>query len=821
MNSLKTVNRSTPQLVHSSSKQSVTASDDYYSLNSNVSSNDEHTAVLLSQFQTPPSHTQSPQASREVLQHPTIRPNQAHMASPIQRPPGVHFETTQPVRRKPVSSEGIIAQRAADPELSPPTPGIDDTPYIHFAIDQLTRDEELLGGRRPGAGSEASYPVARATQVNNLGRCEVADISPSQERHSSDTVIRHPNKHRKSVALQCRFSETYRVTVSKNFLLPTEPSDGYRYPTLDYLPRPLRILSLTFLLLCCLVMISLIIFCNVWSMRHNGLLQYDGVATPRYFLFQFLPQILASIIVVWLLSIQVTIFRTYPFTALASGQSDHSSTILQTAALFPTNFLIPDFSFFKQREPVLGICFIIFWLAMFTVPLQSCLFQTRYYTLDAQSAWRWTSVQAIGWILFVLYVLLVGALILLLLRFPPRQRTGLRWDAACLGDIFTLFHRSNILSDFEGSETRSSVTDSQMPKKYRLGYWRTSDQPNDNFHGVGESNAPVNRYSIEQGKMKAKGYDEKHTDYADYDMESQRPCRASTLDSLQKDIHSAAIQRRWVPWFLKETFVVAWIVIALVLTIAFVVVSYVNRAVERGFLPQLPAPTTPAGFSPASFLYSFLPSLLGMILFLAWQPIDLYFRALQPFASLSSPRGATAEDSLLLEYTACPPIKVTIKAVLAGHWKVAYISFISLLSITLPILSGGVFTAQYFIRDGEVRCAASMPAYNALVFFVIVYALSFLAIWPNRKRHLPHDIRTLGQLISFVYQSSLLHDPALKTPLTKTDLVTRLLGAEVGDKHMIPRYGFGVYQGMDGREHLGIDRLKRPGCEEMLIRTGR
>ena len=820
MSSLKTVNRSTPQLVHTPSKQSVTASDDYYSLGSDASSNDEHTTVLLSQFQTPPSHMQS----REMLHAPTIRPVGTQLTSTIQRPPGVHFDTntTQTIRKKPVSSEGIVAQRAADPELSPPTPGIDDTPFLHFAIDQLTRDEELLGLRRPGAASDASYQVERETRNPNLGQIEHRDISSRPERQSSDTVIRHPNTHGESDVLERSIYWTDSLIESQNIFLPTEPSGGYRYPPLEYVPLPLRIASLGSLLLCCLAMIALIIFCNVQSMQHNGLLQYDGVATPRYFLFQFLPQILASIIVLWLLTIQITIARIFPFTALASGHGEHTSTILHTAALFPSDFMIPNLFFFKHSEPVLGVCSIIFWLVLFTVPLQSCLFQTRYYTLDAQSSWRWTSVQAVGWTLLVLYILMIAALVLLILRFSRRRQTGLKWDATSLADILTLVHRSNILSDFEGSEIRSSMAASQMPKQYRLGYWRTSVQPeNYYFHSLGEANAPVNRYSIEQGKMKAKASDEKNTGYASYDIEGQRPWRTSTLDSLQKDIHSTVVQRQWIPWFLKETLVVAWIVIAIVLTIAFVVVSYVNRAVELGFLPQLPAPATPGGFSPANFLYSFLPSLLGMILFLAWQPIDLYFRALQPFANLSQPRGATAENSLLLEYTACPPILVTIKAALAGHWKVAYISFISLLSITLPVLAGGVFTAQYFARDGEVRSAASMPAYNALVFFVIVYALSFLAIWPGRNRHLPHDVRTLGQLISFVYQSSLLHDAALKTPQTKTDLVTRLLGAEAGEKFVVPRYGFGVYLGMDGREHLGIDRLKRPGSGEMLITTGR
>ncbi|KAL8796882.1 MAG: hypothetical protein Q9195_000965 [Heterodermia aff. obscurata] len=577
---------------------------------------------------------QSRQASKEMLRSeaaaPTIRQviHEDSSTSPVQRPPGVHFRDAQTIKRKPLSPEGVVARRAADSELSPPTPGVDDTPYIRFAIDQLTRDEELLGARRPETCSEESNIPNIHPQRN-----QQRDDSSRQERLSSDTIVRHPRRH-------------------------------------------------------------------------------------------------------------------------------------------------------------------------------------------SQNIWRWTSVQGVGWALFVIYVCLYAALAIVLLRFWHRQ-TGLKWDVASLADTFTLVHRSNILSEFEGSELRSTMLENKYPKNHRLGYWRTSNQPNEYFHGIGEPDAPASRYSVEHGKRKDKTHTEKDTQYADNDIESQQPWRQSAVDPLQKGVHSPTIQRQWIPWFLKDSFVVAWIVIVIILAIAFVVVSFVHGAVKRGFLPRLPAPASTGGFSPANFLYSFLPSLIGMILFLLWQPIDLYFRALQPFSNLKQPGGATAENSLLLEYSACPPIKITIKALLAGHWKVAYISFISLLSITLPILGGGVFTAQYFPRDDQVRSAASMPAYDALVFFVIVYALSFLAIWPGRKRHLPHDIRTLGQLISFVYQSSLLHSPTLKDPQTKTDLVTRLLGAEVGEKFVVPRYGFGVYWGMDGREHLGIDRLKRPGVGEMLITTGK
>lgn len=260
--------------------------------------------------------------------------------------------------------------------------------------------------------------------------------------------------------------------------------------------------------------------------------------------------------------------------------------------------------------------------------------------------------------------------------------------------------------------------------------------------------------------------------------------------------------------------------LAFVLMIAFLVVSFLHQAVAFGFLPLLPAPTTSLGFSPANFLYSFLPSLLGMILFLVWQPIDLYHRTLEPFARLANPRGDTAEETLLLNYTACAPIEVTFRAALAGHYRVAWISFISVLSITFPILGGGIFTAEFNVPAQQVREVATMPAYYALTVFVVIYAFSFLALWPEAKRRLPHDIRTVGDLVSFVYQSRMTSDAAFVEPTTRTDLLTSLLTIPRGENRL-PRYAFGVYVGRDGKEHLGIDRLERPGVGEMIVTTAR
>lgn len=576
-------------------------------------------------------------------------------------------------------------------------------------------------------------------------------------------------------------------------------------------------MSILPLMFCCILMIAALIFCNIWSSRKNGFMQYDGVGTSRYFLFQFLPQLLAIIILIWLFTIQSAIQRVFPFSVLASTRRmSQNSSVFDNMPLFSMNYLMPSFSFFRSGELFLGLSYLVFWLCLFTVPLQSCLFQTQYHIGIPRDTWLWTAVRPIGWTLIVLYGLLTIALFYVMIRFV-RSQNGLKWDPASLADILVLFNRSNIISDFEGLEIVDLKDKIRKPKPYRLGYWTTSDRENELYYGINEEKAAVRRYPLEVGKAKAKvsRFSEEK-----YDLEGQRAIKTTTtLDSLQTNIHSWTVRYQWLPWFLKETFVVAWIVIAVILMLTFVIVSFVNKPVENGFLPLLPAPTTSQGFSPANFLYSFIPSLIGLILFLLWQPIDLYFRVLQPFAELSKPRGTTAENSLLLDYPARLPVEVTIKAALAGHYKVAYISFISVISATIPVLAGGVFTAQFFTATQDVRMAASLPGYIALVFFIVVYALSFLAIWPTHKRRLPHDINTLGQLMSFVYQSPLLTDLTFREPRSKIDLVTRLLGAPAGEKAS-PRYAFGVYLGMDEREHLGIDRLQRPGSGEMLVTTG-
>ena len=607
--------------------------------------------------------------------------------------------------------------------------------------------------------------------------------------------------------------------------VPVEPPrNSEQHPDLTYLPPMLHPLAVATLALFCLLEIGGLISCVLYSQRHSGLSTYDGDGGGRYFAFEFLPQMLASLILLYVFSLDTAIVRIMPFVSMASRSGAKRSNAL-LMDLFPTDFIIPRWTYFKSGHFAIGSCFIVFWVSLFTIPLQSSLFQTRLVVIDGQYIWRWVTVESVAWTLVVLYILLMLAAVTVIAYFYKR-RSGVKWDPTSIADIVVMLQRSNSMADYRASETFASLNDFRKKltlRSDRLGYWRARDDAEETFYAIGEEGAPVRTYLLQGGKVTrippARQPSDSSGHASNYDLEGQHPVASSTVMSLQSKIYSPAVRYRHVPWFLRPVVLISWIVMAFLLLLAFLVVSFVNRALQRGFLPLLASTPDKRGFSPDGFLYSFIPSFIGLMLCLLWQSVDMRFRALQPFAKLASPEGTTADRSLLLEYTSHLPVQITLLAAAAKDYKVAWISFISLLSFTFPIIGGGLFWAIYFSSTGSVRMVTNMPGLYVLITFLVIYALSLLAIWPGQKRHLPHDIRTLAELTSFVYQSPLLADAEFRDPKSKIDLVTRLLGVPSREREPA-KYAFGVFKGRDGKEHLGVDRLLRPESD-MIVTTGR
>ncbi|OGE54249.1 hypothetical protein PENARI_c006G05551 [Penicillium arizonense] len=817
--SLRNVNTSKPQLHRMDSQQSIAASDDYYSFSDRASSSPD-SRVTVRRFQTPDSQPSSRGHSPTMPAHPfpmgeSSQPAQEDHESP--RPPTsstVRFGEDR-VAQISAKSDGTgsdeTARRVPSDYAGPaPTPGLDDSPYVRFAIDQLTQDRARGVSRQDSLSTTTTgdeYPNNQLVWDEGLGyftrtrtplrtpiRHETPPVRPSYTSPSPQALPQRP------------------VSVDpESFVAVEPPEQGLLYPPLNYLPVVLRPWALALTIFCCLLMIAGVVFCNIWSHRHQGIWDYQGQGGGHYFVLQFLPQILAAPIIIWSFVIQAAVYRTAPFSMMAAERQ--KGLVIQALPILSKSFVFPDFSHFKHGEPLFGFSLFTIWLHnFFAIPLLSCLFQAKYYIIDGEGVWRWAAVESVGWTLVALYGVLTIGMVLLFLRFL-RSWSGLMWDPVSLADLISLIQRSNILHDFERSETLPTVRDSLDPRVLRLGYWRLSSKP-EVFYGIGEVDAPVRTPSLHQtGKSREKQPHGLAKVCVDLEHQGNDP------DPSDNSLYSPFARYRWTPWFLRKISVFIWAAIVFALFIAFVAVSFINDAIKGGFPPKLPTLPSTSAFSSSNFLYSFVPALIGNVLFLAWQPIDVYFRALQPYVELSSPSGASAEQSILLAYPSCYPIQVTILALLNRHFKVAWISLMCLISLAIPILAGGVFIALWYPSHDDIRISALMPAFYALIAFCALYAISFLVIWPGRRRYLPHDITTLADMMSYLYQSPLLSDKILREPRSKTDLVTRLIVAPPSDRHL-PFYGFGIYVGRDGKEHLGIDRFHRPGRSDMLITTG-
>ena len=136
---------------------------------------------------TPPSraYTPQPQKSEDTLRsEATIIPDDYRhsigandRAYASETPLVVRFDEEQIRSTEAEASKREGKMDALSMDSNPPTP-VDDTPYIRFAIDQLTRDQDIRPlHRHSSPASSESYPVERVVSDNGLGY-----MSAEQER---------------------------------------------------------------------------------------------------------------------------------------------------------------------------------------------------------------------------------------------------------------------------------------------------------------------------------------------------------------------------------------------------------------------------------------------------------------------------------------------------------------------------------------------------------------------------------------------------------------------------------------------------------------
>ncbi|KAK1082470.1 hypothetical protein LTR33_003897 [Friedmanniomyces endolithicus] len=853
------------------------------------------------------------------------------------------------VRRKPVPSTVMEGGSVIDPSLArssvaldlareeeTASPPVDDTPFIRFALEQLTRDEEVRGSRRyrglgSGFGDEYPYlvpggvsgPAATGMQEEDRAGFAPALAVPAavaareeglqqRQRQSLPQPWRSPEA---SAPMQQQwrgppepaptrpvFDYIGQEAEQKPFFaqppprnpnrvseLPAEPVQPYRQqrlyqqpppdldssddtpflpvdplkPPLTFLPATLRPIILIPFLLLLLAFLACLLFCAIYSLLYPGIWTYGSFGDARYFLFEYLPTLLGIILFFWTIQIEVAVYRIAPFVAMAyPSSSSRAREAGGRLPVVPAVFVLPYFGHFGAGQGVVGFFVVVAWLQLWTIPLLASSFNVYFDGAPGTGRWMWIATQGAIWAVIALYLLLAVAVVMLLgwLGFG-KKTTGLKWDPRSLADLIVLLERSNALDE-------AQVDGGEEPAM--LGYWRTNTRPNEVFHTFGVAGKPARRYGVQDGRIQEKSplqmpVSRFSTDPAP-DLESgdheQRHSREKMLPKPtdgSEDDNRASRHGSALPWFLRPSLAALWAIIALVLLVAFLVVSYLPRTrVSAAFAPDVPAPVNTKGFSVTNFLYSFLPALLGTLCLLFWLDVEYAYRRLQSYTALANhggngEEGELAERSLLLAYPALPPGLATASALANAHWRLAFLSFISLLAAALPVLGGGVFWAQFYVPTQKTRISAHMPAYYALTVFATLYALAWLAVFPGKGMRRAcemlggNQVSSFGDVVALVRRSRVLDDVAFRAPVSKTGLVTRLLGAsaedgagsarneEAGVSKVsvvadsvrgfgrarqaageaglaggmgVPRFGLGRFVGRDGGEHFGIDRVR-------------
>ncbi|KAJ3493858.1 hypothetical protein NLG97_g4466 [Lecanicillium saksenae] len=742
---------------------------------------------------------------------------------PERSSPRVRFDDTQlpmfSVMGGPAPMSGLKDELAL--AAGKVTPGVDDTPYIQYALSALTRDRSRSSQDQPHYS-----PQSASAYFNHLRRTKTAGEAPTSRLPvplpeaaytQNDAPMRRvsprpePSAPKAPPALEANDSPVVSIPIggawdikdpsSTHWLPVTEDMrqsldpQGRTYIPLTYKPSILRPFSMMILMTLCLCMMAALIFCVQYSSLHQGLTPYPGsIYTAQFFVFRVLPQLLGAIILIYAQSIVNTSLRVLPFVKLAD-EDPQERYLAMFAELYPKSLLYPQFV-----GPWQVMLFdIATWLALFTVPLLSAAF-TCIYKSDR---WVWSAVPIVIWILVALYSLLVLSTAIVMV-FWFGKWTGFAWDIRSIADLLPLLNRSNAISSFDPNNLTGSrdafQTDLRDRWFDRLGYWRSGDMISGGIW-----------YSI--GAVGARGNDAKMI----------AGLRRDSAPKVSMDSEATAapgnwrrVYERYLPACIQSLPLVVYTVVCTLLLAALLVVSFMSKTrIDNGFRPLLAARPGNDAFSSANFLYSFLPSVIGMLFWMFFQPIDMAFRRLQPWADMGQLDGATASKSILADYAACLPLQSSWRAARNGHWRVALLSFMAQAFVAIPVLGGGLFVALAR-EDRQVRMYPSMPVFGVLVAFLILYVGCLCVAIPGRSLfELPRPVTSIAAIMSLCSARELTQDSAFRSVRSREDLEGRLgIGRDPREE---TTWFYGVVAGRD--EHrVSVRRMQRY-TEKPRLRT--
>ncbi|KAH7246197.1 hypothetical protein BKA59DRAFT_528039 [Fusarium tricinctum] len=127
-------------------------------------------------------------------------------------------------------------------------------------------------------------------------------------------------------------------------------------------------------------------------------------------------------------------------------------------------------------------------------------------------------------------------------------------------------------------------------------------------------------------------------------------------------------RKGWKPLSLSTPILLAVVVLTILLAVA--VETIAQRSASQGGLAL--SPTLDDMPEYAKFGYLYVPTIIAVLYSMIWSWIDLDVKRMQPWFELSRPDGATAENSLFLDYQYDFVALVPFKAAKRKHWPVFF-----------------------------------------------------------------------------------------------------------------------------------------------------
>ncbi|KAI9704019.1 MAG: hypothetical protein M1820_005640 [Bogoriella megaspora] len=159
------------------------------------------------------------------------------------------------------------------------------------------------------------------------------------------------------------------------------------------------------------------------------------------------------------------------------------------------------------------------------------------------------------------------------------------------------------------------------------------------------------------------------------------------------------------------------------------------------------------------FLWKYMPVIVVVVYGFLWQISDFEVKRLEPFYQLSRRNGATAAESLSMNYLTFFPYFIPFKAFKYRQWTVFYSSTASLLAANLIPVLQSASVQLYAVKDGKVVRIVSVWSRLLSVFLIIVAICGVLLFFKlRRKSGLLSDPRGIAGIASMATKSHILHD---------------------------------------------------------------